>query len=705
MSCIRTFPYDKRHPEVVAPFGFQTASGLYRKTRYWIDNKKKEYKENIQNTVGFVSEIEEVYHKFIKKRIDPLFGDPREEQLKNLSLTDGLQISQEEKKANRHLGIATVNIGIAVVLDVFYPPLLFITVPVILWLCMGFFKEAFHSIFKAHQVNISLLEAVQVAWTLLSGYYFSASLATFLFTSVRKLMEKAKERSQNKLINVFGRRPDSVWILSEGVEVEIPFEKLREGDIFVVSAGEMIPADGTIKSGTASVDQHLLTGESQPADKNAGDQVFASTVVLSGKIEVLSEKAGQETVAAQIGKILNSTTCHKTSLESDTEKVVDQAALPTLMLVGLAFSAVGTSGSLAILFTSMGYNMRVLGPMSILSFLRIASEKSILIKDGQVLEKLLNVSTVIFDKTGTLTLDQPYVECIHCCSSFSKEKLLTYAAAAEKKQQHPVARAILAAAEEQGLTLPETENTSYEIGFGIRVNLYGSLIRVGSGRFMEMENISVPDKIQMIQTECGTQGYSLIMIAVDNELAGAVELRPTVRPEAKQVIQRLRQSGISTYIISGDQEEPTRMLAQNLQIDHFFANTLPKQKAEIIEQLQKDGKYVCFIGDGINDSIALKKADVSVSLCNASTAALDSAQIILMDGNLNGITHIFDISRKFAVNQKTNLAISVIPGVICIGGVFLLHFGLNASMILYYLGLTVGIGNATHPLNTDKPAR
>ncbi len=686
-------------------YGLHVGNKMYKKIKSRINktNSEPEYKERLGKLAGSVNKMETGYQKFVQKKIDPIFGDLRGCQLETLSLTeDPFQISEEEKKANRRMGLAYANMGLAVVSAVFYPPLLIATAPVILWLCTDFFREAFHSLFKEHRFSISVVDSILTIWVLLSGYFFAGSVSMVMFTLHKKLLSKTKERSQRRLINVFGQHPRSVWILADGAEVEVPFEQLRAGDLFVVNTGEVVPADGTIKKGMASIDNHVLTGESQPAEKGVGEQVFASTVVLSGRICVLTEKAGEETMAAKLGEILNRTTNHKTSLESETEKIVDRSALPTLALSGLAYSVVGTPGGLGILTSAIGYNMRILGPMSTLNFLRIASQKGILIKDGRALEKLAKVDTVVFDKTGTLTLGQPYVNTLHSCNGLSSETLLAYAAAAEHRQKHPVAKAILAAAKERKLDLPQIGDARYEVGYGIRANLSDRLVRVGSERFMEMENIPIPADIKRIQAECGVRGYSLVMLAVDDEVAGAIELHPAIRPEAEPMVSQLRQSGISTCIISGDHEEPTRMLAWKLGIDHFYADTLPEQKAEIIEQLQKEGKTVCFVGDGINDSIALKKADVSVSLRGASTAALDSAQIVLMDESLGSLTRLLDISREFQANQKTNLVISVIPGVICIGGVFLFHFGIYTSMILFYLGLATGIGNVSRPLIRHK---
>ncbi len=478
----------------------------------------------------------------------------------------------------------------------------------------------------------------------------------------------------------------------------MPFEKLQSGDIVVVNAGDLIPADGIITKGAAMIDERALTGESMPSEKNTDDRVFASTVALAGRIQMQVEKAGQETIASGISEILNRTTGHKTMLESKSERIADQLSLPTIALSALAYPIGGSSSALGVLFSSTGYTMRIIGPLATLNFLNMASQNGILVKDGRVFEQLGQVDAFVFDKTGTLTREQPRINRIYSCNGTCDDRVLTYAAAAEYRQNHPIARAILSAAEEKGLCLPDVEDINYEIGYGIRVKIPGKILRLGSERFMKKENISIPYEIEKVMKTCGNRGSSLIMLAADNEMIGAVELSPEVRPEAKQLISDLRLKKISTYIISGDYEHPTQRLAKELGIDHYHAETLPEQKAEIIEQLQRQGKKVCFIGDGINDTIALKKADVSISLCGAATAAVDCAQVILMNEDLTYLTKLLNITEEFEACQKANLKISIIPGIACIGGIFFLNFGLYTSMMIYYSGLAAGIKNATRKI-------
>jgi len=311
---------------------------------------------------------------------------------------------------------------------------------------------------------------------------------------------------------------------------------------------------------------------------------------------------------------------------------------------------------------------------------------------------------VVFDKTGTLTVEQPKLGLIHPLDSFDEDTLLTYAAAAEYRQKHPVAKAILAAAQQRGLTLPSIEDAAYQVGYGIEVSLNEARIQVGSIRFMQQSTIAIPDEIEAIQDQSHTTGSSLVYIAVDDKLAGVLRLDPSIRPEAKDIINYLKAENITVMIISGDHEKPTQQLAHELGVDHYYAETLPTEKAEIITKLRAKGKIVGYVGDGINDAIALKEANVSISLSGASTVATDTAQVILMDGDLARIEALFEISKAFEKNMQTNYLNSMIPGVITLTGVFMLHMGLVGALIIYFTSEALALANCMMPLIKDEMA-
>ena len=616
----------------------------------------------------------------------------------NLGKSDKADIDQTEKRVNKNLTVSLASLGLAIS-SVIFPPLRLLSWLGFLYASARFFKDGYKSIVKKRKINMAVVDTVMFIGIIVTGSLIAGTLMCSFLWLAQKVLLKTEDRSRKSLVNVFGKQPRSVWVLQDGVEVDLPFEQLRAGDTLIVNAGEVVPADGTITSGTASIDQHMLTGESQPAEKTLGAPVFAATIVLSGQIHIQVEKAGTESVAAQIGEVLLHTADFKTVTQARWVELVDKMAPVTLSVGMLALPVLGTTHAVSLLYSfNYGYSMRVIAPATMLNFINLASKTGILIKDGRSLELLNQVDTVVFDKTGTLTLEQPVVGKIHTCNNYSSETLLTYAAAAEYRQTHPVARAILQTADERDLKLPDIDTAHYEVGYGIKVRLTKKTIHVGSPRFMEMSGIAIPAKMDIVRQHCHDNGYSLVMVAADEQLEGAIELHAVIRPEAKQMIRTLRQCKMSLYIISGDHEKPTKQLAQALGIPHYFAETLPEKKAEIVAQLQKEGKFVCFIGDGINDSIALKKANVSISMRGATTIATDTAQIVLMDGSLKQLVQSFDVAKNYKNNVKQSFLITLIPSATAVGGILFLHFGIVASVILYYTGLAAGMSNAILPM-------
>lgn len=604
---------------------------------------------------------------------------------------------KEQINADHYIATTGVAMGLAAAGTFLFPPLHILSLALVLYTSFPLFQAAYNTLYKERQLKVVVLDALAIVGALASRYYFLSALACCIYFVSQKLLRKTKDNSRKSLLSVFGELPRHVWLLRDGVEEQIPYDALQSGDVIVVNAGETIPVDGQVTTGMASIDQRLLTGEAQPVEKGAGDAVFAATTILTGRLYIRVDKAGQETVAAHIDSILNQTANLKLTQQTRAEHLADRSVLPTLGLSAFALSTLGRVSAVAVLSANYLDTARLASPLGMLNFLTLALQRGILIKDGRVFENLDRIDTVVFDKTGTLTLEQPHVGQIYTCHEMPADELLTYAAAAETKQHHPIARAIVQAAGERHLCVPAPDDAHYEVGYGIKVQIAGRCIRVGSARFMDLEGIAIPQDVQALQSVSHAQGHSLVFVAIDERLGGMIELHATIRPEAKRIIRSLRRRHLDTYIISGDHAAPTTKLAQELGIDHVFAETLPEDKARLIEQLQQEGKSVCFVGDGINDVIALQQANVSISLRGASTVATDTAQLILMDQSLHQLDHLFDVAQQFNTNMKITLATALIPGFVCVGGVFLLHFGVFSAMMLYNFSLVAGVGNAMLP--------
>lgn len=611
--------------------------------------------------------------------------------------------STDEQTVNHYLAVSTFSVAMATGGALFFPPLTLLSIPGIVYCVLPIWQETRHALVEERRFKMVALDSIVIPLAVISKSFFAASLDSFVFYISRKLIKRTEDHSRASLVNVFGAQPNTAWVQIAGQEVEIPIEQLSAGDMVVVAAGQMIPVDGLIVDGTGTVDERVLTGEARPVEKGTGESVLAATMLLQGSLSIQVEREGTETVAAQIESLLEQTVQYTSTIELKGKAFTDAIALPLFLLGGVALLTVGLHGALAVLAAPIANAIRVSSPLSILTFLRIASAEGILVKDGRALETLKQVDTVVFDKTGTLTKEQPHIGQIHLCpcgaaEPLTRDELLAIAAAAEIKQTHPIARAICTAAHERGISIPTVEATKVTVGYGLDVMLHQQQIQVGSKRYMVSSAVSIPSAIEALEQVCDGQGHSLVYIAIDGQLAGAIELHTTIRPEAKAVVDALHQLNIATYIISGDQETPTRLLAEELGIETYFAQTLPENKAQLIEELQAAGRTVCFVGDGINDSIALKQAHVSISMRGASTVATDTAQIILMDQSLRQLPSLMALVGDLDSNMKRNLLLAVVPGIICIGGAFLLNFSFLSAILLYQVSIITSVTNAMLPL-------
>jgi Cu2+-exporting ATPase len=627
-----------------------------------------------------------------------MLGDERQQQQLILDPKMKSDFDEYKKEADRNLRLSAGATGLAL-LGAVFPMLAILSIGAVLYLERDVFAYLWRDFKKGHFLNVYLIYAIITVGMLAGGHFVLAAFNGVLGAFMMKIIKKAEESSQKQLLNVFDGHPTQVWIEKEGVEIQIDFKTINKEDIVIVNAGEVIPVDGVIQTGLATIDQHILTGESQAVERETGDEVFASTLLLSGRITILVKMTGEDTIAAGIGNVLNNTQNYKDNIMARGQKVADGFLPFEIGLCVITAATLGPTASLAALWSGLGANMVVLGPLSVLNYLQILSRQGILIKDGRVFESLRQVDTVVFDKTGTLTLEQPTVGKIHTLTDdYDEHAVLRYAATAEHRQPHPVAQAIIAKTNELALTFPTIDEAQYELGYGIQVKVDHKVIQVGSLRFMQQKHINISDSIILIQQQAESQGYSLIYVAIEQQLVGILEMHPSIRPEAIEIIEYLKQRGLKLYIISGDHEQPTRYMAKQLGIDHYFAETLPENKADLVKQLRKEGRFVCFVGDGINDAIALKSAQVSISLKGASGVATDTAQIIFMDGTLHRLPRLFQLSDEFEQAMSSNLVSSIVPGIINLAGVYFLHTGIAVGMGIYYLGTFAGLGNTLRPL-------
>jgi Cu2+-exporting ATPase len=631
----------------------------------------------------------------------PRLSQTHEGQLAEISSGGAIEIANDELKLNRYIAAAAVSMGVAIA-GFLYPPLFPLTVASTVYAGMRIFKNGYKALVHEHKLRLDAVGSLYLGCAIFGGFYFPASFGLFAYYLSEKLVLVTQDRSRQSLINIFGEQPRTVWQRVDDVEVEVPLQSVQAGDTLVIQAGQVIPVDGVITEGIATVDQHMLTGESQPVEKRTGDAVLTSTLVTAGRIFVRAEKTGQETTAGQIGAMLNKTASYQASIVSKSEELADKWAPPTLALALAALPVAGYEYMVAVLGSTIGLNIKLTGPIALNNFLNVAANYGILVKDGRSLELLKNVDTIVFDKTGTLTLAEPHIAHIHTCTNLEADRVLMYAAVAEHRQTHPIARAILAESAERGLSLPPIDHVRYEMGYGLRVWVEDQLIRVGSEHYMALEDIALPAGIQEFAPAVHEQGHSLVMVAVNDRLVGAIELEPTLRPEVKAVVGELRRRNLDICIISGDREGPTRKVADELGISRYFSNTLPQEKATLVTYLQSEGRSVCFVGDGINDAIPMKEANVSVSLRGASTAATDAAQIVLMGQGLLQLPLAFQLADEFFSNMRAGSRVAVGQGFVIIAGALTSAVGIVAGKMLWSVGLVAGLGIAYLPLRRHR---
>src|SRR5271167_2226868 len=597
------------------------------------------------------------------------------------------------------LAICTASLPLAAVAQFAMPALLPLSAVLFAYTAIPSFRGAYDVLFKERRLGVDVLDSIVVMGCLATLQVFPGAILAWCLSVGRYLVRRTEDNSKKLLLGAFGKQPRYVWLVKDGIEIEMPLDRLDKGDVVAVHTGEMVPVDGIIVDGLAMIDQHALTGESVPAEKGVGDRVFASTVMVAGKVHVAVEKSGSETATAKIAQILNDSAGYKLASQQKGEQLADKAVIPTLCLGGLALATLGPPGAVAVVNSDLGTGIRMAAPLAMLSTLALCAQKGVLVKDGRALDLLCEVDTVLFDKTGTLTRERPEVGRIIGANGLNPLQILRFAAAAERRFHHPIALAILQKAEEEGLRLPLTDATQYKVGYGITVGIDGHRVRVGSRRFLELEGVPLTREVEGALDEVHREGHTMVMVAVDDGLGGARELRASIRPEDRGSVEGLRERGIKhSAMISGDHEAPTRRLAEELGMDRYFAQVLPADKADYVEKLQREGRKVCFVGDGINDAIALKKANVSISLRGATSIATDTAHVVFMEPGLGKLCELRDIAGDLQRNVRISWGLIFGPNIFCIVGVFALGFGIAASVLTNNVPALGALANGVWPM-------
>lgn len=577
------------------------------------------------------------------------------------------------------------------------PPLNLITVAALSYTSLPMFEKTKELLRSEHKFDNQAYSSLIMIVLLGAGNYFAAALSSVIHHVSEHIIKQSQKESAQLAAEVYHQTPEMIWI-DDGQEVErqIPLAQLQAGDVVLVTTGEVIPVDGIISQGMALIDQQALTGEASPMEKHPGDKVMAATIILSGRIGIVAKYSGEENNVNQLNKLLDQTENYKTQLQLKGEVWSNRMAFPVLTASALMIPFTGTASAFALLFSVPMNTIRSILSMQTLAHMRQTNEQGAFIKDGRVLEELPRIDTILFDKTGTLTHTQPDVAAIIPCADYDENTLLLYAAAAEQRLDHPIAQAIVDKARQQQLKLPTVTQSKYDLGLGVAVTIDEHKVLVGSQRFIQQqtESVSLPETIQTAMKK--SAGHSFVLIAIDNKIQGVIELYPHLRPEVPVLIKSLKKRGFKQLsIVSGDQQTPTQRLADRLKMDKVYAEVQPHDKAKIIRQLQAEGRHVCFIGDGINDAIALKQANVSVCLQSASPIANEMAQIIMTNDSLESLDDLFDMATDLHKKLGESLKFWIGFGATNALAVPLLGFGPLQSSVFYSVAYTAGLLQAS----------
>nr|WP_321465114.1 heavy metal translocating P-type ATPase [uncultured Desulfobulbus sp.] len=487
-------------------------------------------------------------------------------------------------------------------------------------------------------IKVEVLDASAVLFSLVRQDYFTAASIVFLLSTGEYLQELSENRTTGLLKSLLKPQVEKIWIVVDGRELEIPLEEARIGDRVVCGAGELIPLDGEVVEGEASINTASITGESVPVHVHPGVEVLSGSVVESGRIVFVASHVGGETSMARIATFLEQSLRSESESQKDSDRLADRL-VPVTFGLGLGLLAITRDLGKAAAVLTVDYScvIDLANPVAVRVAMFTAAKQGVLLKGAQAMDSLSKIDTLIFDKTGTLTRGQLVVTDLHGVNGFDDLDLLQLAAGAEEHYTHPVAASVVAAAHEHGLELPPTSQVDFIVAHGVSAYIHGKNVLVGSRHFIEDDEGIACNAVDEIATELQQQGKSLLYVACEEELVGVIGLRDELRPEAESVLRGLKQAGIEKIVIlTGDAELTARAIAAQLpSVDEVHWELKPEGKAAIVRSLQEQGHRVGFIGDGVNDAPALVSSEVGICLPQGADLAKESAQVILLREDLN----------------------------------------------------------------------
>ncbi len=530
------------------------------------------------------------------------------------------------------------------------------------------------------------LDATALIVAVLTGNTNTASSISTLLQMGEEIEDVTKRTSYGNLAHSLLVSDEPVHVLENGEEKTVPFDMLKKDDLVIVREGSMIPCDGSVENGEGMVNQASITGESLPVEKKSGSCVFAGTVVCEGELIVRTISTGQDTKVQNIIRMIDNSQSLKANVQRRSELLAEKIVPFNFLLAGLTYlfthNIIKTMSTLMVDYSCA---MKLAAPIAVLSAMQEAVSLGISVKGGKYLEEAAEAKSVIFDKTGTLTFANPVLEKIYAMQGYEENFVLQTAACLEEHFPHPLGRAVVQAAEKKNLLHPETHTkVEYIVAHGIASTIDSKKVRIGSAHFIfDDEKIPYTSEIEKIQKESLASGYSLLYLSYDGNLAGVLAIGDPVRPEAAEVIKKLRQSGITRCVmITGDTEGAAKKIAHKAGLDAYYSQALPGDKVSLIEKEKSSGNKIIMLGDGINDAPALSAADVGIAIDGSSSIASDTADIVLNEGGLNNVVAARKLGQGLIkkINENNFLIVEINSALLLLGVVGLISPQLAAIL-------------------------
>ena len=494
-----------------------------------------------------------------------------------------------------------------------------------------------------------------------SLYFESAAIVIFFIKIGRYIENKNKDKSKEALSQLMSITPNHASILRDGVEQVVTLDEIQKGDIVICKPGEKIAVDGEVVEGSTHINESFVTGESKPVKREIGSKVIAGSVNFEGTIKYKAEKIGKESTVSEIVRLVSQATSTKAPIAKIADKISGYF-VPVVMIIAviafiiwLAISknvATAINIFVSVLVVACPCSLGLATPLAIVIASGNASKRGILVKSSESLENAHKIKTICFDKTGTLTKGTLSISKVYNYSNMEEKELINKVASMEKKSEHPIARAIVAVAENEKL---EAVNEFKAIpGYGIEGTIENDKYIIGNRKLMEQQNIEVPEEYEKDEQALVEDGNSILFVAINGKLEALIGVKDIVKEGINNTIEKLKKQNIEVVMITGDNEKTAKKVASQIGIEKVIANVTPKEKAEEIKKLKQNG-LVMMCGDGINDSVSLVTADIGVSISSGTDIAMDSAQVVIMSDNIEKINELIEISRKTIRNIKQNL--------------------------------------------------